>query len=345
MFIEQEEKLDYCDVLLVPNRSSITSRSEVDITVTFFDHQVTPIISANMDGVGTFEMAKELAKEKIMTALTKHYSVEQLVDFYTENQNISQYVIYSMGTSVPDHEKFMNFLTELNDADIPYPACVCVDVANGYTRQFEEYLTEFAETFPEFVLIAGNVVTPEQTDRLIECGVDVVKVGLGSGSVCTTRKMTGVGYPQFSAIVECSAAARDAGGSIIADGGITCPGDAAKAFGAGADLVMLGGYFAGHHEGGMLTTRAVGEPYVMFYGMASKTAQELHNGGVADYRASEGKVVYMNPKGKVENTVKEFLGGLRSACAYVGAESIDQLHRKAKFIRVNHQMNNIFGSG
>ena len=340
MQLDHDVKLDYSDVHLLPSRSSLASRSEVDVTSDFFDHRVVPIIAANMDGVGTFEMAIALGKHNLMTALTKHYSLEQLLDFYTENEKIAHLAIYSMGTSLVDREKFLAFHEAVGTSGITPPAAVCVDVANGYTRQFEEFLTEFAETFPEYILIAGNVVTPEQTDRLLECGVDVVKVGVGPGSVCTTRKIAGVGYPQFSAVVECSAAARDAGGRIIADGGITCPGDAAKAFGGGADLVMLGGALAGHLEGGGI----VEHNKILFYGMASKQAQHLHNGGVADYRASEGKVVSLNFRGPVEDTVKEYLGGIRSACTYIGAEDISQMHRKAKFVRVNRQINNVFGS-
>jgi GMP reductase len=343
MLIDVDVKLDYSDVLLVPSRSSLVSRSEVDLTVDFFDHTVIPVIAANMDGVGTFQMALALAKHKMMTALSKHYSLEQLLEFYTEYEGMSKYAIYSMGTGLADREKFIAFNDSLDLNTDVAPIAVCVDVANGYTRQFEEFLAEFSTRFPQYVMIAGNVVTPEQTDRLItDCGVDIVKIGVGPGSVCTTRRIAGVGYPQFSAVLECSAAARDAGGRIIADGGITCPGDAAKAFAAGADMVMLGGYFAGHDEGEGETVEADGIFWKKFYGMASKEAQNIHNGGVAEYRASEGKQVFVRYRGAVEDTVKELLGGLRSACTYIGAEDITQMHRRAKFVRVNRQLNNLF---
>ena len=344
--IDNDVKLDYSDVLLVPQRSSLTSRAEVTTEIEMFEHTVTPIIAANMDGVGTFEMAVALSKFDMLTALSKHYSLEQLLDFYTSEEYVdaAPLAIYSMGTSPTDQEKFESFDEELVHANqgglnINGPFYVCVDVANGYTKQFEEYLAHIAETYPQYVLIAGNVVTPEQTERLIECGVDIVKIGVGPGSVCTTRKMTGIGYPQLSAVLECSHAARDAGGLVIADGGCTCPGDVVKAFAAGADLVMLGGMLAGHNEGGG-TVNETG--YVDFYGMASKTAQHFHNGGVAEYRASEGKEVRVKYKGPVDLTIKELLGGIRSACTYVGADNIGQLHRKAKFIRVNRQLNNVF---
>ena len=344
MLTDNDTKLDYSDVLLVPNRSALISRNDVETTIPYFDEIVTPVIAANMDGVGTFAMAKELGKLAMMTALVKHYTLEELVEFYSDNQNLTSYAIYSMGMSVKDRHKFVKFNQEMEDSGKNPPTTVCVDVANGYTRQFEEFLAEMSETYPQYILMAGNVVTPDQTDRLIECGVDIVKVGIGPGSVCTTRRLTGVGFPQFSAVVECSEAARDAGGMVVADGGITCPGDAAKAFGAGANLIMLGGYLAGHDEGGGKINSSKSPSTIKFYGMASKEAQEKHHGGLADYRASEGKVVEIPYKGKVSETLKELLGGLRSACTYIGAESIDQMHRKAKFIRVNRQLNNVYGS-
>jgi GMP reductase len=363
MIVDNDVKLDYSDVLMIPRESEINSRSEVEMKIQLFDQDdVVPIIAANMDGVGTFEMATALAEYNMLTALTKHYDLQELVDFYTseENKDIAPYAIYSMGTSKDDIAKFVEFNTELATAEhggleSHGPIYVCVDVANGYTKQFTDYLCRFVDMYPQYVLIAGNVCTPERTEHLLNCGVDIVKVGIGPGSVCTTRKLTGIGYPQFSAVLECAAAARDAGGKIIADGGITCPGDAAKAFGAGAALIMLGGYLAGTNEGGGQPCDPFGtiyqyEPAIRqhthrkFYGMASKKAQDLHNGGVADYRASEGKEVVVPYRGPVRDIVKELLGGIRSACTYIGAESVDHMHSRAKFIRVNRQLNNVFGS-
>lgn len=340
MKIENDVKLDYCDVLLVPQRSTVSSRSQVDLTVNFFDVPVVPIIAANMDGVGTFEMAAALAEHKMLTALTKHYNLDELVEFYTDvqNQNIKQYTIYSLGTAKADVEKFKAFVSALEEADQQGPNFVCVDVANGYTHSFEEFVSAFSETYPQFVLMVGNVATPDQTERLIECGADVVKIGVGPGSVCTTRSQAGVGYPQLSAVLECSEVAREAGGQIIADGGCTCPGDVAKAFAAGAELVMLGGMFAGCEEGGYRNTGS----RISFYGMASKRAQDLHNGGISDYRSSEGKEVHVQFKGPVKGVVNDLLGGLRSCCAYVGADNINQLHRRGKFVRVNRQLNEVF---
>jgi GMP reductase len=340
MKIDVETKLDFEDVLLTPQRSQLTSRSQVDLQVDFFDTKVVPIIAANMEGVGTFEMAKSLAEHGMMTALVKHYSLDELLEFYNENPLIAPLTIYSMGMTDKDLQKFKFFHKRLEDDDITGPKSVCVDVANGYTRQFEDFCSAFAEEHPEYVLIAGNIVTPEQTDRLIECGVDVVKIGIGPGSVCTTRTMTGVGYPQLSAVMECSEAARDAGGTLISDGGCTNPGDIVKAFAAGADLVMLGGMLAGHVESGITPTMPMDGPpqtYIEFSGMASKKMQDKYNGGIAEYRSSEGTTIRVPYRGHVQGTLKHILGGLRSAATYIGAESISEFHRRGKFIRVNRQ--------
>jgi GMP reductase len=344
MIVDNEIKLDYSDVLIVPRESELSSRSQVDLEVEHYGDSVVPIIAANMDGVGTFEMARKLANYKIMTALTKHYSLEDLVEFYAEKD--SHYAFYSMGTNEDDYSKFVEFDRICRDNDYDKPIGICIDVANGYTRNFETFVSKMSENYPNYVLMVGNVVTPERTEKLIEAGADIVKIGIGPGSVCTTRRLAGVGYPQFSAVLECAAAADAAGGSIVADGGITCPGDAAKAFAAGAKYVMLGGYLAAHEEGlpEHHKDKSLYMSNVPFYGMASKAAQDLHNGGVAEYRASEGKEVILKYRGPVDNTIKELLGGIRSACTYVGAENISQLHRKTKFVKVNRVLNNVFGN-
>jgi GMP reductase len=216
---------------------------------------------------------------------------------------------------------------------------VCIDVANGYTQAFVEFIEKFRNRYPNVVLIAGNVVTPEMTEELILSGVDIVKVGIGPGSVCTTRKMTGIGYPQLSAIIECADAAHGLKGHIIADGGCTVAGDVVKAFAAGADFVMLGGMLAGTREGG---ASAFGTN--QFYGMSSDTAMDLHNGGVAEYRASEGKTVEIPYRGEVTPIIREILGGLRSACTYVGASELKELSKRTTFVRVTQQLNNSLSS-
>lgn len=343
MRIIEDTKLDYSDVLILPKRSTISSRSLVRLERTFIfrsgnSWRGIPIIAANMDGVGTFEMDVALNQYGFMTALTKHYSDTKLIDHFQQNLNSS---VYSMGISSEDMQKFDNVYLLSRNKHMR----VCIDVANGYTQQFVEFVQRFRDRYPYVILMAGNVVTPEMTEELILSGVDIVKVGVGPGSVCTTRKMTGVGYPQLSAVIECADAAHGLRGHIIADGGCTVPGDIAKAFGAGADFVMLGSMLAGHAEGlsEEQKDRVEGQSLVDFYGMSSRAAMELHNGGVANYRASEGKEVKIKYKGPVSNTIQEILGGIRSACTYVGASELKEMSKRTTFVRVNRQLNNIYG--
>ena len=220
---------------------------------------------------------------------------------------------------------------------------LCIDVANGYTEIFVDFVSKIREEFPHLAIMAGNVVTGDMTEELILAGADIVKVGIGPGSVCTTRKMTGVGYPQLSAIIECADAAHGLGGLICSDGGCTRPGDIAKAFGGGADFVMLGGMLAGHNESGGEVIEKDGKIYRSFYGMSSKSAMDKYSGGVAKYRAAEGKTVYLEDRGPVADTVQEILGGVRSACTYVGARRLKELTKRTTFVRVTQQLNEVFG--
>lgn len=335
MRIIEDVKLDFKDVLITPKRSALSSRSEVRLERKFKfrsgnEWSGIPIIAANMDGVGTIEMDEELNKHKMMVALTKHYSQNELIDHFIQKHFSS---VYSMGISDADLYKFHKVF-ESNIVK-NWNIKVCIDVANGYTQSFVDFIKYFRDAYPNVLLMAGNVVTPEMTEELILAGVDVVKVGIGPGSVCTTRKMTGIGYPQLSAIIECADAAHGLKGHIIADGGCTVPGDIVKAFAAGADFVMLGSMLAGHKEGG---ATAFGDN--KFYGMSSDTAMDLHNGGVANYRASEGKTVQIPYRGDVARTLQDILGGLRSACTYVGASELKELSKRATFVRVTQQLNN-----
>ncbi|MBP9713533.1 MAG: GMP reductase [Sterolibacterium sp.] len=345
MRIEQDVKLDFKDVLIRPKRSTLTSRSEVDISRDFtFLHsgrryQGIPIIAANMDVTGTFEMARVLARHGLATALHKHYDDALLQDFFAEAGDEAT-IFYSMGITDEDYAKFCRIKAQAGER----LSRVCVDVANGYTKSFVRFLGKLREAYPELTIMAGNVVTGEMTEELILDGVDIVKVGIGPGSVCTTRSMTGVGYPQLSAIIECADAAHGLGGLICADGGCTSPGDIAKAFGGGADFVMLGGMLAGHDECmGERVEATDGRHYMRFYGMSSRTAMEKYAGGVAEYRASEGKEVLLDYRGSVETTLQNILGGVRSACTYVGARKLRELSKRTTFIRVTQQLNEVFG--
>lgn len=339
MRIENEIKLDYSDVLLRPKRSTLGSRKEVSLERIYskIDWQGIPIMAANMDGVGTIEMAKELSKYKMFTCLKKTYDVSTLIEFFSNKDNCN-YTAMSIGITDYDYRKFVDVYSMCKN--LTY---VCIDVANGYSERFVEFIVKIRKIFNEGeYIIAGNVVTGEMTEQLILNGADIVKVGIGPGSACTTRIQTGVGYPQLSAVIECADAAHGLGGLVVADGGCVCSGDVVKAFAGGADFVMLGGMLAGHDEGGGTIIENDNKKYVEFYGMSSKKANEKHFGGMKDYRASEGREVVIKYKGSVNDTVQEILGGLRSACTYVGAAQLKDLSKCATFIRVNNQYNKVF---
>lgn len=348
MRIEEDMKLDFKDVLFRPKRSTLRSRSEVDLnrTFTFRNSKATwtgvPIMAANMDTVGRFEVFNVLKQFRMFTCIQKHYTKEEWSAFNAKTPAEDyNYLAITSGTSDKDYERLFRICGEN-----PAIKFICIDVANGYSQHFVEYVRKVRENFPKMTIIAGNVVTGEMTEELILSGADIVKVGIGPGSVCTTRIQTGVGYPQLSAIIECADAAHGLGGLIIGDGGCTCPGDVSKAFGAGADFVMLGGMFAGHDESGgdLVVDEATGKKYRRFYGMSSDTAMEKYAGGVADYRASEGRTVLVEYKGALENTVKEILGGVRSTCTYVGARMLKELSKRTTFVRVTQQFNSSLAS-
>ena len=343
MHIEHEVKLDFKDVLIRPKRSTLTSRAEVEVEREFrfryggARYQGIPIVAANMDTTGTIEMASVFERLGLSVALHKHYEPARYLDFFRGLKRKSA-ALFSVGITAADEEKF-HHVVDAAEGAIEY---VCIDVANGYHQNFVAFVRRIRARYPKLVIMAGNVVTGEMTEELILSGADIVKVGIGPGSVCTTRMMTGVGYPQLSAVLECADAAHGLGGHICSDGGCNTPGDIAKAFGAGADFVMLGGMLAGHAEcSGELIERD-GQRYQRFYGMSSKTAMDLHAGGVAEYRAAEGKEVLIPYRGEVTATVQEIVGGLRSACAYVGARRLKELSKRTTFVRVTQQGNEVF---
>ncbi|SHJ29266.1 GMP reductase [Flavobacterium haoranii] len=344
MRIESDLKLGFKDVMFRPKRSTLKSRSQVDLEREYkflhspFKWKGIPIMGANMDTVGTFEMALSLAQKQLFTAVHKHYTVEEWKFFMnTAPSDIINYIAVSTGTGKKDIEKVLEIFKQNPELQF-----LCIDVANGYSEHFVDFVKKMRGYLPEKVIIAGNVVTGEMVEELLLSGADIVKVGIGPGSVCTTRVKTGVGYPQLSAIIECADAAHGLGGHIISDGGCSVPGDVAKAFGAGADFVMLGGMLAGHDESGGELIEKNDEKYKFFYGMSSSTAMTKHVGGVAEYRASEGKTVQVPYRGPVEDTVLDILGGLRSTCTYVGAAQLRELSKRTTFIRVTEQENRVF---
>ena len=364
MRIESEVKLDFSDVLIRPKRSTLGSRKEVDLFRNYrfrnseAEYGGVPIMASNMDGVGTFKMADALLKQGLFTCLVKTYSASDLLEYFSNGSKRREHVAMSIGIAEQDLEKLDRVM---GACPIKY---LCIDVANGYSERFATIVEQIRNKYAELIIIAGNVVTGEMTEELILSGADIVKVGIGPGSVCTTRIKTGVGYPQLSAIMECADAAHGLGGHIIADGGCSSSGDVAKAFGAGADFVMLGGMLAGHDEGGgdiitkfyetneieyevrdHLTNRkhkTEEKKFVQFYGMSSDTANTKHFGGLKNYRSSEGRTVNIPYKGSVRNTVQDILGGIRSACTYAGARMLKDLSKCTTFVRVNNQYNKVF---
>ena len=349
MRIDYNIHLDYSDVLLHPKRSTLSSRRDVDILRKFKfrnsgkELTYVPIMASNMDGVGTFSMARVLQEYKMLTVIRKHYTLDDWKQAAGTGLKF-KYVSACVGTGAiwDENAKDYQTLKQVMSAfpDIP---CITIDVANAYHESFVDFVTKIRSEYPEKVIIAGNVVTPNMTEELIIKGADIVKVGIGPGSVCTTRTQTGVGVPQFSAIMECSDAANGVGGHIIADGGCTQPGDVAKALGGGAHFVMLGGMLAGHKEGGGDIIEENGSKFIEFYGSSSEEANEKHYGGLANYRSSEGKKVKIQMKNSLDSTIRDILGGVRSSCTYVGASSLKQLSKCTTFVRVNNQYNDTFG--
>jgi len=342
MRIEEELKLDYSDVLFRPKRSTLSSRKDVDLKRTYkFKYSNSewsgiPIMAANMDGVGELGVAEKLSEFDMITCLTKQHDIKK-INQYKKIKSIYKNIAFSVGIKEEDYNILDRLLKEFN-----FIKFICIDVANGYSERFSKFIKSVREKYPTKTIIAGNVVTADMTQELILSGADIVKVGIGPGSVCTTRIQTGVGYPQLSAVIECADAAHGLGAHIIADGGCTCPGDVAKGFGAGADFVMLGGMLAGHDEGKGKIVKSNGSKYIEFYGSSSLTANKKHYGGLSDYRSSEGRIVRVKYRGKIKDTISNILGGIRSSCTYVGAPSLKQLSKCTTFVRVSNQFNDTF---
>tara|TARA_A100001011_G_C14300831_1_gene840699 strand:- start:343 stop:1392 length:1050 start_codon:yes stop_codon:yes gene_type:complete len=344
MRIDNTPKLNFDDVLLKPKRSTLTSRKDVDMTrkFTFRNSKkvlnFTPIFASNMDGVGTFSMAKVLQEYKMMTVITKTTTPEQWKEAVGSGLRL-QSVSVCTGTNkvfddnAQDYTNMQNVLRMFPDIKM-----ITIDVANAYHQNMVGFVERVREEYPDKVIVAGNVVTPEMVEELIIAGADVVKIGIGPGSVCTTRTMTGVGVPQFSAIVECADAANGVDGHIMADGGCVQPGDIAKALGGGAHMVMIGGMLAGHDE----SEQEVVDGKVEFYGMSSDRAREKHGKRKDGYRGNEGRLISLPYRGPVANTIEDILGGVRSACTYIGARRLKDMAKCASFVTTNNVINKVY---
>lgn len=340
MKVDNTPHYDFKDVLIRPKRTTLTSRSQVKLERELkFPHSSQtwrgiPIISANMDTTGTFGVYDVLSKYKMLTCLNKYYNLKDFEERWTTNPMDPNYFMISTGINESSFSNLFDIVT--------FTKCkwLCVDIANGYMEQLVYFCKKCRESFKDIILVAGNVATREMVEELVINGkVDVVKVGIGPGSACLTRLKTGVGVPQLSAIMDCADAAHGLNANIIGDGGITCPGDMAKAFGGGADLVMCGGVFAGHAENPGELIEKNGEKFKLFYGMSSDHAQKKHYGKMNNYRSSEGRVIKVKYKGDLENTVNDYLGGLRSTCTYINSSCIKYMPKCTTFLLVGQQLN------
>ena len=344
MRLDNEVKLDYKDVLLKPKRSTLSSRRDVEMIRSFTfrnskeTYECCPIVASNMDGVGTFSMAKVIQEYKMMTTITKTTTINQWREAVGNGIKL-KYVSVCTGTGklwdkdAEDYNTMKQVLKSFPDVKF-----ITIDVANGYHTNFSSFIARVREEYPDKTIIAGNVVTAEMTEELIIQGADVVKVGIGPGSVCTTRTMAGVGVPQFSAVMECADAANGVGGHIMADGGCNVPGDIAKAFGGGAHFVMLGGMLAGHNESEVQSKDGKRE----FYGMSSDRAREVHGKRKDGYRGNEGRAVILPDRGPVKETIEDILGGVRSSCTYIGARRLKDIPKCASFVRCVQPLNTVF---
>lgn len=340
MKIDQRPQLDFKNVLIRPKRTTLNSRSEVDIERQFkfiYSKQIwkgVPIMSANMDTTGTFEVYDVLSENKMITCFNKFYSLKDFKERMKTNPLNPDYFMISTGIQESGFSNLNDIIT------LTKAKWICVDVANGYMKQVITYCEKLRASFPNHIIVAGNVATREIVEELIINGkVDGVKVGIGPGSACLTRLKTGVGVPQLTAIIECADAAHGLGGFIIGDGGITCPGDMSKAFGGGADFVMVGGQFAGHDENPGELIEENGVKYKLFYGMSSEHAMKKHYGGMKQYRSSEGRVVKIKYRGPLINTIRDYLGGVRSTCTYINAKCIKYMPKCTTFLIVSQQLN------
>ncbi len=346
MRIESERKFDFDDVLIRPKRSTLNSRKDISLERTFkFYHSPKiwtgiPIVTANMASSGTFEMAKTLSKLKMVTFFHKYYTLEDFEKFF-ETFNNPDYVCYTLGIRSEDFEK-LGKMSE--NGLLKNFSFICLDVPNGYLERFGEAVARLRAKCPNHIIIAGNVVTNEMAEELILKGADIVKIGIGSGAACTTRKMTGVGYPQLSAILECADAAHGIAnergvGLVISDGGCVYPGDVAKAFCAGGDFVMMGSLFSGFKESGGNLKKIGGKFFKEYYGSSSEHALRNNYGGKDSHRASEGRYCLVPYKGEISYFLQDLFGGLRSTATYIGARKLKEFARRATFVQVSNQLN------
>lgn len=319
-------KLDFCDVLIKPKSSSVTSRKNVAINRKFVTKHAKiildciPVVCANMTVVATEPMIKKFKNLNCLVAVHKFYNEETLIRLFDQFEST---LFFTTGFDLTKL-KYVSKYTKINK--------ICLDVANGYINRFLDVVKEIRQLFPKSVIMAGNVCTKDVVADIVHSGADIVKIGIGSGSVCKTRMITGVGYPQLSAIVETNKKIHKLDALLCSDGGCKTPADVVKAFAAGADFTMIGGMLAGTKE----CSGDVVDDCIRFYGMASKDAMDQFHGGIPDYKTSEGATELVKIKNcSAEDVLKEIFGGIRSACSYVGSNTLENLAENTSFIKVN----------
>ena len=340
MFFNKEKYYDFRDVLILPKSSNLNSRKDVELETKFtFNNNVwsgIPMIAANMTTVGTLNIYSVLSKNKIITALHKFHTLQDLLNYNDKNETKLDPNYYMISTGIND-DNYDNLVNILDNIDCKF---IMIDIANGYISNFKKFCKKVREKYPDKIIVAGNVCTAEGVLGLIESGVDIIKCGIGGGSACTTRIQTGIGMPQLSCILECSNIAKQYNKLIISDGGITCPGDCSKAYCAGADFVMMGGEFAGHAENPGDIIYENDNVYKFFYGMSSSYAMNNnYSANNNSYRSSEGREIKIKYKGPLQKTINTYLGGIRSTCTYTNSKSITDLNKNSYFILVNNQYN------
>lgn len=349
MRLLNEVQLDFKDVCILPKRSTLKSRKDVNIEreFTFFHSKRKwkgfPLIASNMLS-GTFEMAKKFSQYGCMTALHKHYSIKELAHFWEQSPQVSNNTFYSLGITSQDYIKYNEFCDYVSSGLLTSfkPNFVCIDVANGYMEQFIEFIKMFRKQNPDVTIMAGNVVTSEMCEEIILSGADIVKIGIGSGQNCTTRRIAGVGRPQLSAVIDCADHAHGLKGLICSDGGISEPADLNIAYAAGADFAMIGSLLAGTDECDGEIIQKNGVDHKVFFGMSSNSAMNKFNQGKADYKASEGRTTAVPCKGSASIVIEELQGGVRSMLSYIGAESLKEASKRATFARVTNRLNTNF---
>jgi GMP reductase len=345
MRILDDVKLDYQDVLLRPKRSTLSSRKDVLLERSFtFYHSPKkwtgiPIMAANMATCGTFEMAKVLSKYKMITTFHKYYSVKEYEKFFKTFKD-PDFIAYTLGIREKDIKQLMAMKKKKLLDKFSF---ICLDVPNGYLQNFLEVIKAVRKMCPNHIIIAGNVVTNEITEEIILAGADIVKIGIGAGAACTTRKMTGVGYPQLSAVIECADAAHGVAneigvGRIIADSGLQFPSCLVKAFCGGADFTMMGSMFSGFEQSGGETIIKDGKKFKEYFGSSSNKAMEEFYGKKEKHRASEGRYTLIPYKGDIHEFIQDLMGSLRSTATYIGARQLKEFPKRATFVKVNRQL-------